>query len=247
MKNKIVLITGASSGIGLACAETFAKEGANLILCARRQDRLENIANALSKNYSIKVLPVILDVTDAKDVMQIFTQLSPDWHNIDVLINNAGLALGMDKLNEGNFDDWDRMIDTNIKGVLYLTRTILPEMIQRNQGHIINISSISAFHVYPGGAVYCATKHALQAIHETLRKELVGTKIRVTSINPGAVETEFSEVRFKGNQQRAKKVYENFTPLVAADVADSVLFCATRPPHVNIQEIIIMPQEQVIR
>lgn len=241
MKNKIIFITGASSGIGEACAEIFASHGAHLILSARRQDRLQTLAEKLSKQHQIKTFCLNLDVSDKKAVSKIPQQLPKEWQPVDVLINSAGLALGLDKISEGNFDDWEQMIDVNLKGLLYVTRTLLPSMIERKQGQIINISSISGRQTYSGGGVYCATKHAVNAITDVLKKETLGTNIRISSVEPGAVETEFSEVRFKGDKTKAKKVYEGYTPLSAKDIADAVYYCAACPPHVNIREILILP------
>ncbi len=242
--NKTVLITGASSGIGKASAQLFAREGARLLLCARRLDRIQMLAEALSNQYKVEVHCFVLDVRCKEAVFKAIQTLPAAWQSIDVLLNNAGLAAGLDTLQEGGVDDWEAMIDTNIKGLLYVTKAVLPGMIKRNEGHVMNIGSIAGRQVYPKGAVYCATKHAVNAINQGLRHDLLGTNIRVTSIDPGAVETEFSQVRFKGDKKRAAEVYEGFQPLCAEDIAEAVIFSASRPSHVNISEILIMPTAQ---
>jgi len=243
-KNKTVLITGASSGIGAACAEQFAKAGMNLLLCARRVEVLNNLATELKKTHDIKIHTFQLDVSQHGEVTTKLSELPMEWQTIDILINNAGLGLGLEPLQNGNPQDWDTMINTNVKGLLYVTKEILPKMIAQNSGHIINIGSIAGHQVYPNGAVYCATKHAVNALTQGLRMDLFGTNIRVSSIDPGAVETNFSTVRFKGDKQRAAAVYKGMQPLTPHDIADAVLYCATRPAHVNISEIIIMPTAQ---
>ncbi len=244
LKNKIVLITGASSGIGKACAEKFAELGASLILIARRKEKLQIVEKELQKKYSIKIYTVQLDVTKRNEVKKFFDTLPKEWKNISILINNAGLSRGLDEFQNANIDDWEEMIDTNIKGLLYVTRTLLPTMIKNNEGHIINIGSTAGHFVYPKGNVYNATKFAVNALTQALKMDLHGTPIRVTSIDPGLVETEFSIVRFHGDTEKAKKVYEGMTPLSPNDVADAVIWSATRPPHVNIQDIILMPTDQ---
>ncbi len=244
LKDKIVLITGASSGIGTACAKQFAASGANLLLCARRLDVLNNFAAQLQREYGIGVHAFSLDVRQRTSVTDTLKTLPDHWKNIDILINNAGLAAGLDLLQEGDIQDWEDMIDTNIKGLLYVTRSVLPQMVDRNVGHIINIGSIAGHQSYPKGAVYCATKQAVNALSNGLRLDLFGTKIRVSTVDPGAVETNFSAVRFKGDTKRAEAVYEGMEPLKPEDVADAVIYCATRPPHVNISEVIIMPTVQ---
>jgi len=205
---KIVFITGASSGIGASCATRFAEAHARLLLCARRLDKLNELANNLKKQYGIDVLTFELDVRDYDAVKNALQHLPSDWQNIDVLINNAGLAAGLDPLQKANVSDWEDMINTNVKGLLYVTRLILPNMIEKNAGHIINIGSIAGHTIYPNGAVYCATKHAVKVLTEGLRMDLFGTKVRVTSVDPGAVETNFSIVRFKGDEKKAAAVYE---------------------------------------
>lgn len=243
IKGQTALITGASSGIGKACAEQFASLGVNLVIVARRFDRLERVANELNTKYQVSVLPLKLDVRSHDEVEAVFKVLEKSQIAPDILINNAGLALGTDKVYEGSIANWETMIDTNIKGLLYMTRAALPSMIKRKQGHIINIGSVAGHGCYVAGNVYCATKHAVRAISQSLRLDLVGMPIRISEIDPGAVETEFSEVRWK-DKDRAKKFYHGFKPLVADDIADAVVYCATRPPHVNIAELIVYPQAQ---
>lgn len=244
VKDKIVLITGASSGIGASCAQLFARNGAKLILAARRLERLKQLADKLTKEFGSEVYILQLDVRDRSQVESSLAALPEPWVNIDVLINNAGLSRGLDKLHEGNIEDWEEMIDTNLKGLLYVTRAIVPKMVKQGRGHVVNIGSIAARGAYPGGNVYCASKAAVRTISEGLKQDLLGTPVRVTEIEPGLVETEFSIVRFHGDKQRADKVYENLTPLTPDDVADVVLFCVTRPPHVNISEVMLVPVEQ---
>ncbi|MBD2344595.1 SDR family oxidoreductase [Anabaena subtropica] len=244
LKNQIVVITGASSGIGSACARVFAGAGAKLILVARRLDRLQQLADELSKEFSIETYLLQLDVSDRHAVESSIISLPPAWSAIDILINNAGLSRGLDKLHEGDWQNWEEMIDTNIKGLLYLTRYIVPGMVTRGRGHVVNLGSIAGHQTYPGGNVYCATKAAVKAISEGLKQDLLGTPIRVTSVDPGMVETEFSEVRFHGDRERAKKVYQGVQPLTPEDVADVIFFCTTRSPHVNINEVILMPVDQ---
>ena len=244
LKNKIALITGASSGIGAACARSFAAEGVRLILAARRRERLDGLAEQLKGELAADIHVVEMDVRDREAVNAAIEGLPETWRAIDLLINNAGLSRGLDKLQEGYFLDWDEMIDTNVKGLLWVSRAVMPGMVQRDQGHVINIGSVAGHQVYPGGNVYCATKHAVGALTQGMRLDLVGTRIRVSSVDPGLVQTEFSEVRFRGDTARAEPVYQNFPPLQAIDIAETVLFCATRPPHVNIQDVLIMPQDQ---
>ncbi|MBF2083706.1 SDR family oxidoreductase [Thermoleptolyngbya sp. C42_A2020_037] len=244
IQNQIVLITGASSGIGAACAHFFAEAGARLILVARRLERLEALAAALKTQFGTETLLLQLDVGDRPRVESTLSALPEDWAAVDILVNNAGLSRGLDKLHEGDFQDWEEMIDTNIKGLLYVTRAILPGMVQRDRGHVINIGSIAGHQPYPGGNVYCATKAAVKSLTECIKLDLLGTAVRITSVDPGMVETEFSEVRFYGDGDRARKVYQGLTPLTAEDIADVVLYCATRPPHVNINDVILMPVAQ---
>jgi 3-hydroxy acid dehydrogenase/malonic semialdehyde reductase len=244
LKNKIVLITGASSGIGKACAFAFAKEGANLILAARRLDILKNIAFSLTKEYNSKILTLELDVRNYEKVKRTISNLSEEWKQIDILVNNAGLARGFSRLYEGEIEHWEEMIDTNIKGLLYVTRQVLPSMAERANGHIINIGSTAGHEVYRDGNVYCATKFAVNALTQSIRLDVLDKNVRVSSVDPGMVRTEFSEVRFSGDKEKVEKVYEGVIPLSAEDVAETVIFCATRPSHVNINEIIITAAAQ---
>ena len=244
IKDNTVLVTGASSGIGAACARAFAQAGARVIVAARRTERTEDVAAQLTKDFGVETLPITLDVRDYDQVTQVLGHLPAPWSAVDILLNNAGLAHGLEKLQDGLVQDWDEMIDTNVKGLLYVTRTILPGMVARGRGHVINIGSLAGHEVYPNGGVYCATKHAVDVLTRALRMDLVGVPIRVSSVDPGMVETEFSLVRFHGDQPRADRVYQGFEPLTAEDIADVVLFCATRPQHVNIQDVLIMPTAQ---
>lgn len=234
-----VLVTGASAGIGAACARAFAAAGARLVLTARRLHRLEALAAELRQEHGTTTQLIALDVRDAASIPETLGELE-----VDVLVNNAGLGRGVDKVYEADPADWDEMIDTNVKGLLYVTRAVLPGMVKRGRGHVINIGSVAGHEVYPGGAVYCSTKHAVGAITKGLRMDLLGTGVRVSTVDPGLVETEFSVVRYRGDQERADKVYAGMTPLSPEDIADAVLWCATRPPHVNIDEIILKPLDQ---
>lgn len=243
LQNQIVLITGASSGIGAACAKVFANAGAKLILAARRLERLQELVET-RHDASVQFHLLQLDVSDRSAVESAISNLPPAWSDIDILINNAGLSRGLDKLHEGDIQDWEEMIDTNIKGLLYLTRYVVPGMVKRDRGHVVNIGSIAGHQTYPRGNVYCGTKAAVRAISEGLKQDLLGTPIRVSSVDPGMVETEFSEVRFHGDSDRAKKVYQGVTPLTPDDVADVIFFCVTRPSHVNINEVVLMPVDQ---
>ncbi len=244
LRDQIVLITGASSGIGAACARAFAAEGVKLILVARRSERLTQLAAALTAEFAIETYLMELDVRDRTTVAARLAALPPAWAGVDILVNNAGLSRGLDKLHEGSIQDWEEMIDTNIKGLLYFTRFLVPGMVERGRGHVINIGSIAGHQTYPRGNVYCATKAAVRAISEGLKQDLLGTPVRVSSVDPGLVETEFSEVRFRGDSARAKTVYQDTMPLTAADVAEVVLFCATRPAHVNLSEVLVLPTDQ---
>lgn len=244
LKEKIVFITGASSGIGKACAIAFAKEGANLIITARRANIIEKFADELRSDYNVKVYAYKLDVRNQNEVDYAVNSLPDEWKKIDILVNNAGLGLGLSKLYEDDINNWEQMIDTNIKGLLYVTRAIVPGMVERESGHVINIGSTAGHEAYPKGHVYCATKHAVNAITKGLRMDVVDKNIRVSTVDPGAVETNFSNVRFYGDKEKAKNVYKGLKPLVAEDVAEAVLFCATRPAHANIAEIIMMPTQQ---
>ncbi len=238
IKNKIVFITGASSGIGAACAECFAKEGANLIITARRIGILEKLAKKLMGKYSINVLAKELDVSKKNDVDKVISSLDESWNKIDILINNAGVSLSSEKLQDTPVEKWDQMIDVNIKGLLYVTKAILPSMLERNTGHILNIGSLASHYIFAGANIYAATKQAVKAISQTLRIDLLGTPIRVSQIDPGATKTELSEVRW-GDKKKAEAFYEKMIPLDPMDIAEAVLFCATRKPHINIDDIIV--------
>lgn len=240
---KTVFITGASSGIGAACARIFAAAGARIILTARRLDKISELSSVINQEFNTESIALALDIRDFGQVKNIINQLPQNYKDINILINNAGLALGSDKLQDAQTENWDRVIDTNLKGLLYVTREIIPGMLARKNGHVINIGSVAGHEIYPGGNVYSATKHAVRAISKSLRVDLLGTPIRVSSVDPGAVETEFSIVRW-GDEERAKKFYADFTPLKPQDIADAVLYCATRPPHVDISEIVIYPTDQ---
>jgi NADP-dependent 3-hydroxy acid dehydrogenase YdfG len=241
---RLAFITGASAGIGEATAIRFAAEGYNLLLNARRKERLEKLAANLVKKYGIEVRLAVFDIRNRQQVESTLAALGPGWSVPDVLVNNAGLASGLAPINEGSTDDWDQMIDTNVKGLLYVTRALLPAMVARKAGHIVNIGSIAAKETYPNGNVYCATKFAVDALSKSMRIDLLKHDIKVTAIHPGAVETEFSIVRFKGDTDRAKKVYEGFENLVAEDIAEAIWFAVSRPAHVNINELTIMPTAQ---
>lgn len=244
LKNKIVLITGASAGIGEATAMAFAEQGARLILTARRKDKLDLLAKSLKDKFNTESLCLSLDVTRQKEVEKTIAELPSAWSAIEVLVNNAGLGRGVDKIHEAKIEDWEEMIDTNIKGLLYVSRAVIPGMVKRNRGHVINLGSAAGHEVYPGGNVYCATKHAVDALTRSMRMDLIDTPVRVSTVDPGLVETDFSIVRFKGDTEKAKKPYENIKPLVAADIADIIVFIASRPAHVNINEVIVMPKAQ---
>ena len=241
---KIVLITGATSGIGEACAYLFAKEHYTLLLTGRRRERLEQLAKKLNKEFNVEVAVSSFDIRNRDEVIGSLEAIPAAWKKVDVLINNAGLSQGLDPIQNGSFDDWDTMVDTNIKGLLYVSKVVSNWMIANGSGHIINIGSIAGKEVYPNGNVYCATKHAVDALNKAMRIDLLSHAIKVTAVHPGAVETEFSEVRFKGDKDRAKKVYEGFQPLVAADIAETIWFAVSRPGHVNINELTVMPTAQ---
>ncbi len=237
LAGKIVFITGASSGIGAACAQQFAEAGARLLLAARRENLLKEMSAKLKSAGAPEVHTLALDVQNAKQVQSSIESLPKEWQAIDILINNAGLSRGLEKLQEGKIEDWEEMIDTNVKGLLYVTRAVVPGMVQRGVGHVVNLGSTAGHMTYPKGAVYCATKAAENRITEGLRQDLLGTPLRVTSIDPGMVETDFSKVRFHGDEARAAKVYQGLTPLVAEDIADAILWAVTRPAHVNIAQV----------
>jgi len=241
---KIALITGATAGIGEATAELFAREGYNLILTGRRNDRLEKLAAHLNKKYNVEVATSSFDVSNRADVVENLEGLPAKWKKVNVLVNNAGLSQGLDPVDKGDMDDWDRMIDTNIKGLLYVTKVVSNWMITNGHGHIVNIGSIAGKEVYANGNVYCASKHAVDALSQGMRIDLLPHGIKVTAVHPGAVETEFSVVRFKGDEKRAKKVYDGFEPLAAADIAETIWFAVSRPAHVNINDILVMPTAQ---
>jgi 3-hydroxy acid dehydrogenase/malonic semialdehyde reductase len=244
LKGKTTFITGASAGIGKACAEVFAREKSNLILSARRIERLKTLAKKLEKDHGINVKCLKLDVRNFDEVEKLINSLDSNWKKIDILINNAGLSRGLDKIHEGKKEDWDEMIDTNVKGLVYVTRHVLPLMLKRKKGHIINIGSTAGHEVYPAGNIYAATKFAVKALSQSMRLDLLDKAIKVSSVDPGMVETEFSEVRFRGDKERAKNVYKGLKPLTPKDVSETVLFCATRPKHVNINQIILTPLAQ---
>lgn len=244
VKEQIVAITGASSGIGAACAKVFAREGTSLILAARRRDKLEAIAAEIEQDYQSKVYLLEMDVSDRATVEASLASLPESWQKVDILVNNAGLSRGLDKLQTGEIQNWEEMIDTNLKGLLYVTRSLLPGMVERDRGHIINIGSIAGHQAYVGGNVYCATKAAVKTLSQGLKMDLLGTPIRVSCVDPGTVETEFSQVRFRGDTAKANKVYQGFNPLTPDDIAEVVVFCATRPSHVNMSEVLVLATDQ---
>lgn len=249
MSQPIALITGASSGIGFATAQTLARMGYDLVVVARRSDRLQSLLDVLKSDPETaksQVYSSVLDVRSLHQVKDFYQNLPASWKNIDVLVNNAGLAKGLSKFYDGDTDHWDQMIDTNVKGLMYVSRTVAPGMIARGKGHIINIGSIAGKEVYDNGNVYCGTKFAVDALTKSMRLELAVHGVRVTGIHPGAVETEFSIVRFDGDEQRAQKVYEGFDNLIADDIADAIGFVVSRKPHVNINDLVIMPQAQAV-
>jgi 3-hydroxy acid dehydrogenase / malonic semialdehyde reductase len=237
--NKAVLITGATSGFGKACAEKFAASNYNIIITGRRKERLEEISGSLIKEFNVHVHSLEFDVQNKKAVFESINNLPVEWKNIDVLVNNAGLALGRDFFDEASLDDWETMIDTNLKGLVYVSKAVLPLMIAQKKGHIINIGSTAGKEVYEKGNMYCATKHAVDAISKAMRIDLLQYAIKVTAIHPGAADTEFSNVRFKGNDDQARKIYEGYEPLSAADVADVIFFTTTLPPHVCINDLVL--------
>ena len=241
---KIALITGATSGIGKATALILAANCYDLIITGRREELLKDLTSEIIKDTGAAVISLCFDIRDLNQTDLAIKSLSGNWIAIDLLINNAGLAVGIEPVHEGVIDDWDRMIDTNVKGLLYISRIISPGMVARESGHIINISSIAGHEIYPNGAAYCGSKHAVKAITKAMRMELLPYGIKVSSISPGMVNTEFSLVRFKGDQTRADNVYKGLTPLYAPDIAESILFMVTRPPHVNIEDLVIMPTDQ---
>lgn len=241
---QIALITGATSGIGRATAVVLAQNGFDLIITGRRGERLNELRDEIARNHGRKVLPLCFDIRQRAEVEQAIASLSAEWKNIDILVNNAGLAVGLEHLHEGQIDDWERMIDTNIKGVLYITRSVAPLMAERGSGHIVNIGSIAGTQVYENGNVYCATKHAMHALSQGMRQDMLRHNIRVSEVRPGLLETEFSIVRFKGDTARANRTYDGLTPLYANDIAEAILFIVTRPKHVCINDMELTPTAQ---
>ncbi len=244
LKRKIVFITGASSGIGAATAMAFAAEGACLLLAARRTAKLADVAAKILERGAAAVHCINLDVRDRRAVQDAIDSLPAEWAEIDVLVNNAGLSRGLDKLYMGNIDDWEEMIDTNVKGLLYVTRAVVPGMVVRGRGHVVNLGSTAGEMTYPNGAVYCGSKAAERAINDGLREDVLGTPVRVTSVDPGMVETEFSQVRFHGDTERAAKVYKGVKPLTPEDVAEVIVWAVGRPEHVNIARVLLTPVQQ---
>jgi NADP-dependent 3-hydroxy acid dehydrogenase YdfG len=244
LKGKLVFVTGASSGIGAATTLAFAAEGARLLLAARRAEKLASVASAALERGAAAVHTIGLDVRDRKAVQLAIDALPSEWAAIDILVNNAGLSRGLERVHEGSIDDWEEMIDTNVKGLLYVTRAVVPGMVERGQGHVVNLGSTAGEMTYPGGAVYCATKAAERAINDGLRQDVLGTPIRVTTVDPGMVETEFSIVRFHGDTDRATNFYKGIEPLTPEDVADAIVWAASRPANVNIARIMLTPVQQ---
>lgn len=241
---RIALITGATSGIGMATAKKFAQKDINLIITGRRNERLLALAQELKEKYSIDVITLNFDVRNNKEVEENLNSLPTEWKNIDILVNNAGLAAGKDAIQSALLSDWEQMIDTDVKGLLYVSRVVLPWMCERKKGHVINICSIAGKEVYAGGSVYCAVKHAVDAISKGMRIDCLPYNIKVTNVCPGAVETEFSMVRFKGDKEKNDATYRGFTPLTGEDIADTITYCVTLPEHVNINDLVIMPTAQ---
>jgi NADP-dependent 3-hydroxy acid dehydrogenase YdfG len=244
LKGRWALVTGATSGFGLATAHAIAAEGGNVAITGRREDRLRATAEEIRSKHKVETLALRFDVRDLAQVQAALTGAPGLLAKLDILVNNAGLALALDPLQSGDTRDWDQMIDTNVKGLLYVSRTVLPGMVERGWGHVVNVGSVAGHQTYAGGAVYSATKYAVRAITDALRYDVLGKGIRVSNVEPGLAETEFSEVRFKGDAARAKTVYEGLTALRAEDVADAVVWCLTRPQHVNVQSVLIMPTDQ---
>ncbi|WP_299455748.1 SDR family NAD(P)-dependent oxidoreductase [uncultured Microscilla sp.] len=242
MTNKVALVTGASSGIGKATAEVFADYKFDVIICGRRQDRLEELADELQTKVNVYMLT--FDVSNQQEVNKAIGSLPKSWQNIDILVNNAGNAHGLAPIQDGDVNDWDAMIDINVKGLLYVTKAIIPQMVNRKTGQVVHVGSLAGKEAYPNGNVYCASKHAVDAINKGMRMDLHKHGIRVSAINPGLVETEFSKVRFKGDEEKAKKTYQGYQPLTATDIAETILFMVTRPAHVNIADLLILPTAQ---
>jgi 3-hydroxy acid dehydrogenase/malonic semialdehyde reductase len=241
---KIVFVTGASAGIGRATAIAFARQGARLLLLARRKERLSDLAEGVRELSGHEARTIAVDLRDSAATVKALDALPAAWKGIDVLVNNAGLARGTAPLHEGHLTDWEEVIDVNVRGLLAVSRTVIPWMLERNRGHVVNLGSIAGHEVYPGGAIYCASKHAVRALSQGMKMDLQGTPLRVTSIDPGLVETEFSSVRFRGDRERAAAPYRGMTPLTAEDIAEAVVWSASRPPHVNIATMVIFPTAQ---
>ena len=244
LRGRWALVTGATSGFGEAIARALAGEGASLAITGRRGDRLAAVAEEIRSQHGVEVVPLVFDVRERDAVSRELTKAEGLLSKLDIVVNNAGLALALEPVTTGNPDDWDQMLDTNVKGLLYVTRIVLPGMVERGRGHVVNIGSVAGHTVYPGGAVYSASKFAVRAISDSLRWDVLGTGVRITNVEPGLAETEFSLVRFKGDAPKAKAVYEGMEPLRAADVADAVVWAVTRPQHVNVQSILLMPTDQ---
>ena len=244
LKGRWALVTGATSGFGLATARALAAQGCHVAITGRRDDRLQAVANEIRDRHRVDALALRFDVRELSQVRSSLEGARGLLSKLDILVNNAGLALALDPIQTGDPADWDRMIDTNMKGLLYVTRTVLPGMVERGRGHIVNIGSVAGHQTYAGGAVYSATKYAVRAISDALRYDVLGKGVRVSNVEPGLAETEFSEVRFRGDVSRAQSVYEGMTPLRGEDVADAVVWCLTRPPHVNVQSVLILPTDQ---
>lgn len=244
LEGKTALVTGASAGIGEAVARRFAAEGVHLVLLARRRERLEALAQELTADHGVRVSVYPVDVRDRQGVQIVAQHLDSQGIGVDILVNNAGLARGLDTIPEGDLDGWDEMIDTNVKGVLYMLRAFVPAMLKRNRGHVVHVGSIAGHQVYPKGNIYNATKYAVRAINEALALDLAGTKLRVSSVDPGLVETEFSEVRYYGDTERAEQTYRGYTPLRPADVADAIAYVTNLPPHVNVLDLVVLPTDQ---
>ncbi len=244
LSSKTVLITGATSGIGRSAAYLFAENGANVIITGRRADRLDKISAELNERYGVEILTLPLDVRSYDDVEKAINELPDKWKNIDILINNAGLSRGLNKIQDGVLDDWEEMIDTNVKGLLYVSKCVIPLMLKRKSGHVVNIGSIAGHEVYLSGNVYCATKHAVDAITKGMRMDLNGTGIKVTTIDPGLTETEFSNVRFRGDDEKAKAVYRGMTPLTPEEIADAILFTVTCSDNMVVAEMVLLPKDQ---
>jgi NADP-dependent 3-hydroxy acid dehydrogenase YdfG len=242
--NQTVLITGATAGIGQACAHQFAKNKYRIIITGRRKERLQSLSEEIKSTYGAEVNLLAFDVRNQRETEEAIKSLPIAWKHVDILLNNAGLAAGKDPIQNGKRDNWERMIDTNVKGLLYVSEQIIPQMVARNSGHIINVSSTAGKEAYPGGNVYCATKHAVEALTEGMRQDLLAHNIRVSRVCPGMVETEFSLVRFDGDERQAKAAYDGFEPLHPEDVADAIFYMATRPPHVCVNDLVLLPTAQ---